>query len=49
MQNLYFKIGSVCPSVCATVLASINPLYQATDCTAATDVSGVSGRWQLSR
>jgi len=49
MLNLYFKIGSVCPSVCATVSASINPLYPATDCAAATDVSGVSGRWQLSR
>ena len=24
-------IGSVCPSVCATVSASINPLYPATD------------------
>jgi len=24
-------------------------LYPATDCDAATDVSGVSGRWQLSR
>jgi len=36
-------------SVCATVSASINPLYPATDCAAATDISGVSGRWQLSR
>ena len=25
---LYFKIRSVCPSVSATVSASINPLYQ---------------------
>jgi len=24
-------------------------LYPATDCAAATDISGVSGRWQLSR
>jgi len=29
--------------------ASINPLYPATDCAAATDISGVSGLWQLSR
>ena len=36
-------------SVCAMVSASINPLYPATDCSAATDISGVSGRWQLSR
>jgi len=42
-------ILSVCPSVCATVSASINPLYRATDCTAATDISGVSDHWQLSR
>ena len=50
-QNLIFKIRSVCPcsSVCATVSASINPLYPATDCAAATDVSDVSGSWQLSR
>jgi len=46
--------GSVClcqaASVCATVSASIsgNP-YPATDCAAAADISGVSGRWQLSR
>ena len=43
-------IGSIClcqPSVCATVSASINHLYPATDCAAATDISGVSGRWQL--
>jgi len=46
---LYFKIGSVCPSVCAMVSASINPLYPPTDCAAATNVSGVSVRWQLSR
>ena len=38
-----------CPSVCVTVSASINPLYPATDCAAATDISGVSGHWQLSR
>jgi len=25
-HNLYIKIGSICPSVCATVSASINPL-----------------------
>jgi len=25
-QSVYIKIGSVCPSVCATVSASINPL-----------------------
>jgi len=45
----YIKIGSVCPSVCTTVSASINPYPAATDCAAATDISGGSGRWQLSR
>ena len=46
--DLYFKIGRVC--LCAPRFsASINPLYPATDCAAATDISGVSGRWQLSR
>ena len=45
---LYFKIGSVCLRV-PRFSASINPLYPATDCAAATDISGVSGRWQLSR
>jgi len=44
---LYFKIGSVCLSV-PWFSASINPLYPATDCAAATDISDVSGRWQLS-
>jgi len=39
---LYFKIGSVC--LCAHLT-----LYPATDSAAATDISGVSGRWQLSR
>jgi len=38
---LYFKIESVC--LCAHLT-----LYPATDCAAATDISGVSGRWQLS-
>ena len=33
------------PSVCLCALT----LYPATDCAAATDISGVSGRWQLSR
>jgi len=33
------------PKVCLYALT----LYPATDCTAATDVSGVSSRWQLSR
>jgi len=37
---LYFK--NVC--LCAHLT-----LYPATDCTAATDISGVSSRWQLSR
>ena len=47
-NNLYFKIGSVW--LCVTRFsASINPLYPATDCAAATGISGVSGRWQLSR
>jgi len=41
-NDLYFKIGSVCLCVHLT-------LYAATDCIAATDISGVSGRWQLSR
>ena len=47
-DNLYFKIGSVCLCV-PRFSASISPLYPATDCAAATDISGVSGRWQLSR
>ena len=38
----FFKIGSVC--LCAHLT-----LYRAKDCAAATDISGVSGRWQLSR
>jgi len=48
---LFIKIRSVCPSVSAMVSESINPLplYPATDCAAATDISGVGGRWQLSR
>jgi len=39
---LYFKIRSVS-------LGSHLTLYPSTDCAAATDISGVSGRWQLSR
>jgi len=35
----------ILPSVCLCALT----LYPATDCTAATDISGVSGHWQLSR
>jgi len=35
----------ILPSVCLCALT----LYPATDCAAATDISGVSGRWQLSR
>jgi len=42
MNILYFKIGSVC--LCAHLT-----LYPATDCAAATDISSVSSRWQLSR
>ena len=45
-SNLYFQIGSVCLCV-LRFSASINPLYPATDCAAATDISGVSARWQL--
>ena len=35
----------ILPSVCLCALT----LYPATDCAAATDISGVSGRWQLNR
>jgi len=48
LMHLYTIIGSVSPSFCATVSASIN-VYPATDCAAATDISCVSGRSQLSR
>ena len=49
-QNLflivYFHIlYIILPSVCLYALT----LYQATDCSAATDISGVTGCWQLSR
>jgi len=43
--DLYFKIGSVCLCV-PQFSGSINPLYPATHCAAATDISSVSGRWQ---
>jgi len=38
-------ITIIFPSVCLCPLT----LYPATDCAAAADISGVSGRWQLSR
>jgi len=40
-KNLYIKIRGIC-------LCPHLTLYPATDCAAATDISGVSGRWQLS-
>jgi len=35
--------------LCAPWSQKALTLYPATDCAAATDISGVSGRWQLSR
>jgi len=35
--------------LCAPWSQKAFTLYPATDCTAATDISGVSGCWQLSR
>ena len=39
-----FILYIILPSVCLYALT----LYQATDCSAATDISGVTGCWQLS-
>jgi len=45
MQAKFVIYIIILPSVCLCALT----LYPATDCAAATDISGVTGCWQLSR
>jgi len=46
--KLYFK-SEASVRLCAPRSERALTLYTATDCAAAADISGVSGRWQLSR